>query len=85
MRPSAKVDPASAHRMHAPPFEIFKGCTGIFENFNFITHINFIVINIQCLQYVFYSLLSLQKHRVSPPRFLNSWIGHCSVTAAIPR
>ena len=46
----------------APPFENFYGC--IFENFDSITRINFIVINMQCLQYVFYSLLSLQKHRV---------------------
>ena len=44
------ADPAPAH------------C--IFENFDSITHINFIVINTQCLQYVFYSLLLLQKHRI---------------------
>ena len=37
--------------------ECFYGC--IIE-----TRINFILINMQCLQYVFYSLLSLQKHRV---------------------
>ena len=30
-----------------PPFEIFKGCTGIFENFYFITRINFIVTNVK--------------------------------------
>ena len=47
-----------------PPllFKIFYEC--IFWNFNFTTRINFIVINMQCLLYVFYSLLSLQKHRV---------------------
>ena len=41
-----------------PLSEIFYWC--IFKNFDFITRI----INMQCLQYVFYSLLSLQKHRV---------------------
>ena len=46
----------------APQFEIFYGC--IFGKFDSITRINFIVINMQCLQYVFYALLSLQKHRV---------------------
>ena len=35
-----------------------------FENFDRRTRINFIVINMQCLQRVFYSHLSLQKHRV---------------------
>ena len=37
---------------------------GFFFKFNCITSINLIVINKQCLQCVFYSLLSLQKHRV---------------------
>ena len=59
---TTKADPAPAHRARAPLFENFKGC--IFENFESITRINFIVINMQCLQYVFYSLISLQKHRV---------------------
>ena len=40
----------------------FHSC--IFGNFNSITRINFIVNNMQCLQYVFYSILSLQQHRV---------------------
>ena len=58
------------------------------ENFDSITRINSIVINMQYTQYVFYSLLSLQKHRVCVnghqnnlnavpgprPRFLNFWI-----------
>ena len=34
------------------------------KNFDIITRINFIAINTKCLQYLFYSLLSLQKHRV---------------------
>ena len=46
----------------APPVFDFYWC--IFGNFNSITRINFIVISMQCLQYVFYSLLTLQKHRV---------------------
>ena len=45
-----------------PLLENFKGC--IFENYESITRTNFIEINMQCLQYLFYSLLSLQKHRV---------------------
>ena len=45
-----------------PLFEICKGFN--FENFDCRTRINFIVIKMQCLQCVFYSLLSLQKHRV---------------------
>ena len=51
-------------RTRCPPslFEIFLGC--VFVHFYAITRINFIVINMQCLQYVFYSLLSLQKHRI---------------------
>ena len=49
-------------QVHAPLFECFYGC--IFGNFDSITCKNFIVIKMQCLQYVFYSLLSLQKHRV---------------------
>ena len=49
-------------RVHTPLFEFFNGC--IFGNFYSITRINFFVIAMQCLQYVFYSLLSLQKHRV---------------------
>ena len=36
----------------------------VFFKFNCITSINLIVTNKQCLQCVFYSLLSLQKHRV---------------------
>ena len=59
----AKADPAPARRARAPCLNFFYGC--IFGNFDFITRINFIVINMQCLQYVFYSLFSLQKHRVS--------------------
>ena len=45
-----------------PCLKFFHGC--IFGNFDFIICINFIVINMQCLQYVFYSLISLQKDRV---------------------
>ena len=58
----SKADPAPARRAHAPLFEIFYWCN--FGNFDSITHKNFIVINMQCLQNVFYSLLSLQKRRV---------------------
>ena len=58
----SKADLAPARRAHAPLFEIFYWC--IFWNFDSKTHKHFIVINMQCLQYVFYSLLSLQKHRV---------------------
>ena len=47
----------------APPcLKLFK-CVYWFEKLNPITHINFIVINIQFLRYVFYYLLSLQKQR----------------------
>ena len=58
----AKVDPAPAYRARAPPFEIFYRF--IFENFKCRTRINFIVINMQCLRCVFYSLISLQKYMV---------------------
>ena len=58
------------------------------QRFDSKTRINFIVINMQYLQYLFYSLLSLQKHRIcvkghqnnlqnNPPPFLNFWICHC--------
>ena len=60
MKGHSKADPAPA--APPPPFKIFFG--GGFGNFDFITRINFIVINMQCLQYVFYSLLLLQKQRV---------------------
>ena len=43
-QPLTKADPALAHRARAP-FENFEGC--IFENFESITRINFIVINMQ--------------------------------------
>ena len=46
---------------------IQRRCTGT-EHFECKTLINFIVINMQCLQCVFYSLLSLQKHRVCVKR-----------------
>ena len=42
-----KADPAPACWACAPLFENFYGC--IFGNFDFITHINLIVINIQCI------------------------------------
>ena len=58
----SKADPELAHWASAPLLENFKGC--IFENYESITRTNFIEINMQCLQYLFYSLLSLQKHRV---------------------
>ena len=57
------ADPAPfAGRAPPPLFDIFYGC--IFGNFDSLTSINLIVINMQCLQYVFNSLLSLQEHRV---------------------
>ena len=59
---TTKADPAPAHRARAPLFENFSWC--IFEIFDSKTRINFIVINRQCLQYVLYSLRSLQKHRI---------------------
>ena len=59
------IDPCKCHRRiqrrrtgRAPP------CPNVFKGVFLKTRINFIVINMQCLQYVFYSLLSLQKHRV---------------------
>ena len=58
----AKADPAPAHRARVPLFEIFH--VFIFENFECRTRINFIVINMQCLQCVFYSLISLQKYMI---------------------
>ena len=57
-----KADPAPAHWARASLFEIFKGF--IFENFDCRTRINFFAINMQCLQCVFYFLLSLQKHKM---------------------
>ena len=54
-----KADPAPAHRARAPLFEHFKGC--IFENFESITRKNFVVINMQCEQYVLYSQFLLKK------------------------
>ena len=45
-------------RQRTPP------CLNIFEIFDSKTRINIIVINMQCTQYVLYSLLSLQKQRV---------------------
>ena len=50
---------AGAPGARPPVWNIF-----FFENFDRRTRINFIVINMQCLQRVFYSHLSLQKHRV---------------------
>ena len=48
----------------ASPTPLFekKGCG--FETVDCITRINLIVVNMQCLQYVFHSLLSLRKDRV---------------------
>ena len=57
-----KAHPVPEHRARAPLFDNFYGC--IFENFDSKTRINFIVSSMQCLQNLFYSLLSLQKHRV---------------------
>ena len=54
-----KADPTPACRARTPMFEIF--CGSNFGTFDSITCINFIVINRQCLQYVFYSLPSPQK------------------------
>ena len=42
---NTEADPAPAHRAPPPPFEIFKGF--FWENFDSITRINFIVINMQ--------------------------------------
>ena len=58
----AKVDPAPAHQARAPLFEIFKGL--ILKILDCRTRIDFILINMQCLQCVFCSLFSLQKQRV---------------------
>ena len=62
----AKADPPPAHRARAPYLKCFKGLIlrVYFENFDCRTHIDFIVMNMQSLQCVFYSLLSLQKRRV---------------------
>ena len=45
------------------------------------TQFNFIVINMQCLQYVFYSLFSLQKHRVC----LKGYQNNLQTSKTIPR
>ena len=55
---SSKADPDPAHRAPPPP--------SLFENFQ--GRIKFIVTNKQCKQGAFYSLLSLQKHRVCVKR-----------------
>ena len=57
-----KADPAPAHRARASLYENVSGI--IFEKFDCRTRINFIVITMQCLQCIFYFLLSLQKHKV---------------------
>ena len=70
------------------PVLIFYGW--IFGNFDSITRINFIVINMHCLQYAFYFFshyksigcmwrASKQSNYTAPgprPRFLNFWIRH---------
>ena len=67
MQPHAHPGPAHRTRIphpHPHPTPLFekKGCG--FENVDCITRINLIVVNMQCLQYVFHSLLSLHKDRV---------------------
>ena len=59
----SKADPAPAHLAHAP-CTCLKFFKDIIENLDNITRINFILINMQRLQCVFYSLLSLIKHSV---------------------
>ena len=57
-----KADPAPARRARVPLFVTFYECIlGLSDS---ITRINFIVINMQCVQYVFYSLRSLLNNRV---------------------
>ena len=58
----SKANPVPAHRARAPLFEIFKRF--IFEYFDSIILINFIVINMQCLQCVF-SYFLLYSHQKS--------------------
>ena len=69
-----KTDPAPAHRARAPRLKIF-------EIFDSKTRINFIVINMQCLLFVPYSLLSLKKHRVCVKGHQNNF----QTTKIIPR
>ena len=60
-----KADPAPAHQARAPWLKI---CKNLFLKIvDCRTRKNF-VINMQCLQCVFYSLLLLQKHRVKISR-----------------
>ena len=42
----------------------FLGVCFLFFNFDCVTRIYFIVVDKQCLQYVFYSIFSLKQHRV---------------------
>ena len=64
----AEADPGPAHRACGTPFEKFVRIVFVnfgFVNFHCITGIyTLIVVNMHCLQYVFYSLFSLLKHRV---------------------
>ena len=80
---TTKADPAPAHRARAPLFENFSWC--IFEIFDSKTRINFIVINMQCLQYVLYSLRSLQKHRICVKGHQNNLQTYKNYTATGPR
>ena len=76
----------------------FEKCLDFFVHFDCITLINLNGNQVQCLQYVFHSLLSLQKHRVwvkgnqnnrhttrilPCPRFWNFLIHHWSITSLV--
>ena len=58
----AKADPGPGHRAPAPLFETFWGVS--FCKFWRHNTYTFIVVSMQCLLYLFYHQLSLQKHRI---------------------
>ena len=57
----SKADPGPAHLKRAPQFEKIGF---VFVNFNSVTRINLILVNMQCLQYVLISLLSPREGMV---------------------
>ena len=65
LRIFTKADPGPAQRARAPPFE---------KKIDWITRISFdcvVHVNMQCLQKVFYSLLSLRKDRAYVKSYQN--------------
>ena len=60
--PPPKADPEQAGQARTPCFENVLGF--VFVNLTVKHAYNLNLVNIQCLQYVYYSLLLVQKHKV---------------------